>query len=99
MSEKLQPIGTIKILGEEYDVARNGNFHLVKSAGVDAYDRPVAHVVSLQNILLPSGGQYSGEVLTRAAKGARFMQALLDALGESMVRLQGQRDLRRGEAE
>lgn len=98
MSEKLQKIGTITVLGEEYDVAKNGNFHLVKAAGEDAYGRPVAHLVVLDNFFRQPG-QQSGEHLAAAIRSGKILQAMIDALGEKMVALQAQRDMRRGEAE
>lgn len=82
MSEKLQKIGSITILGKEYDVAKNGSYCLVEIAGEDAYGHPIAQ----------------RRVLHAHHDLPDVAQALLDALGEKMVSLQGQRDLRRGEA-
>lgn len=46
--EPLERISSISILGESYDLARNGShFHLVEHKEPDAYNRPVARQVPL----------------------------------------------------
>lgn len=81
MSEKPQKIGEVELLGEAFDLCRNGTFALMRIVGVDDYLNPIWRKVPVESL---THGQ---------------IQALINLVGETAVRLQGQRDLRRGEAE
>ncbi|HKV10740.1 MAG TPA: hypothetical protein VJ725_21545 [Thermoanaerobaculia bacterium] len=83
---RLQKVAEVELAGERFDIAKNGGFHLVRAGSLDAYGRPFATPVDVEDYLYDSG---DGFVHAKA-------QALLDALGEALVKLQGQRDLRLG---
>lgn len=83
----LQKIAEIQIDGEALDIARNGQFCLVWQKGPDAYGRPVAEKVDL------------GQFLGITGQGVDRAQALLDLLGDALVRLGQQRDARLGRGE
>lgn len=92
MSEEqkpLQKVSEVELQGKKYDLARNGQFYLAVE-GRDCYGRPSTDVVDLANWLHAGRGLPAGCV--------EKIQALLDALGAAHVSLQGQRDLRRGDA-
>lgn len=83
MSKPLKKIGEIDLPGiGRFDVAKNDCYHLVDTQTVDAYGNPTAIEISLDN--------YSHLPLKDLA------QALLDQLGDHMVRLQHQREARLG---
>lgn len=83
---RLQKVAVVELGGVRFDIAKNGGFHLVCMAGPDAYGNPVAEEVPVHRFLSPTGKLQEERC-----------QALLDALGEALVKLQWQRDLRLGE--
>lgn len=87
MSEPEKPlrkIAEIEILGQRYDLARNGRFALVEPREDDAYGRPVSREINLRQWL-------------NSKDTVEKFQALLDLLGESVTKLQAVGDLRRGQ--
>lgn len=82
---KLQKICDLELAGEVLELAKNGQYRLVRQNGLDAYGRPIAEVVDLAAWLV-LGGDF---VATRA-------QALVDVIGDLTVRLRQQRDARLG---
>jgi hypothetical protein len=82
---KLQKICDLELAGETLELAKNGQYRLVRQNGLDAYGRPIAFAVDLDDWLHPGG-----EFLPPRA------QALVDALGDLTVRLRQQRDARLG---
>lgn len=83
---RLQPVATLELAGERLDIAKNGRFHLVRIS-VDDYGNPIARSLNIQEWL------HNDDI---TAVSQKQIQALLDALGEALVKLQGQRDLRLG---
>lgn len=85
--ETLSKVTEIEICGKKYDLARNGKFVLVEPRENDAYGRPVSREVRLWE-------------WTRNPEGdpdVSKVQALLDLLGEAIIKLQSIGDLRRGQ--
>lgn len=78
MSEegKLRKVAEVEILGERYDVARNGRYRLVCEIGKDDYGQPINQALL--------GGDFSG-----AGEMWNFCEALIDCLGEALEKLQG----------
>lgn len=85
----LTPVSTLEILGENYDLAKNGqDFHLVQHREPDAYGRPVARRVALsdwiseQRLLQP----------TYISVGEARVQSLLNVIGQSLSRIKSLED-------
>lgn len=85
----LQKIAEVEIDDIRLDLAKNSEYCLVWQRGPDAYGRPVAEKVDLL--------QFLG--LADTGAGRRRVQALLDLLGDALVRLGQQRDARLGREE
>ena len=86
MSEKLTKVGEVELDGRVYHVAKNGRYRLVRSRGQDAYGTESFEEFDLFPLS------------ARPADSREFISALIDRLGELLVRLQGQQDLRRAQA-
>lgn len=98
-SKPLTPIAQVEILGEKFDVARNGGYHLVR-VKEDDYGQPRAAQVELFEFLFGGLNQQGNPTAVAASNRA---QALLDVLGKTLEALRSQRDARlgvgRGESE
>ena len=82
MSDRpLQRVGEIELAGGTYDVAKNGEHYHVVEISIDDYGRPSAVKLSL----------FEASALFSADGWAALAEALLDALGEKMVSLEGRR--------
>jgi hypothetical protein len=66
MSEKLHKIARIKLGDKEYDLAKNGNFRIVDTSGLDAYGAPVAEEVPPKNWATQAGVQELTDALGEA---------------------------------
>jgi hypothetical protein len=86
VSGPLTKVAEIELLGQRFDLAKNGRFTLCREEW-DAYGRPIATEVPLTVDSLRGG---------RAASEMDVLQALLDALGDATQRLQSHRDARLG---
>lgn len=84
----LQKIAEIEVDGVRLDLAKNGEYCLVWQKGPDAYGRPVAEKIDAESFFGLKG-----------ATGGERVQALLDLLGDALVRLGQQRDARLGRGE
>lgn len=87
----LQPIAEITLLGEKYDLAKNGTFALVRTAP-DDYGRPRAKRVDIVELLFAGREVVRGQEM----QAVKTVEALLDLLGDAYVRLQQHRDVRLG---
>lgn len=81
-STPLEKVGEIELLGERFDLARDGKFYLCR-ATTDAYGKSCAKIEGVDE-LLDKHEPFS------------LVQALLDALGEVVVSLRHERDVRLG---
>lgn len=90
-TKPLTPVAQVEILGEKFDVARNGGYHLVR-IGEDDYGRPKADRVDLVTFLYPGMEVVRGDGMAACKKA----QALLDVLGKTLEALRTQRDARLG---
>jgi hypothetical protein len=88
--QPLQPIAEITLLGEKYDLAKNGSFALVRTEP-DDYGRPRAKRVDVVNLLFAGREVVRGQEM----QAVKIVEALLDLLGDAHLRLQQQRDVLR----
>lgn len=89
-TKPLVKVAEIELAGEKMELAKNCKFYLVKPDEPDAYGRPVAKAVDPLDWIASSAGlETSRPDLLRGR-----VQALLDALGDALQRLQQQRDAR-----
>ncbi len=56
----LQKISEIKIAGEDYELAANGQAYLVQRTETDAYGKPVAKVIDLEEWIIGTSGIIDG---------------------------------------
>jgi hypothetical protein len=89
--QPLTPIAQVEILGEKFDIARNGGYHLVR-VEEDDYGQPRASRVDLVTFLYPGAEVVRGDGMAACDKA----QALLDVLGKTLEGLRSQRDARLG---
>lgn len=81
----LTPVSTLDILGQSYDLAKNGgNFHLVEHRDPDAYGRPVARRIEIQS--------WIREMERQECVGPDRVQSLLNITGQSLLRIKSLED-------
>lgn len=81
----LIPVSTLDILGQSYDLAKNGgSFHLVEHREPDAYGRPVARKIEIQT--------WIREMERQECIGPERVQSLLNITGQSLLRIKSLED-------
>jgi hypothetical protein len=68
---KLTFVQKVVIAGEEFDLAKNGHFTLVRICGPDAYDRSWGEEVPLRDVSTPETIQSLLDLLGEALAGVR----------------------------